>query len=47
MIIRKATLKDAEKLAELYYEFYSAHVDMGNFGYLIGLRKMLKIGTIL
>jgi ribosomal protein S18 acetylase RimI-like enzyme len=31
MKIRKATIQDAEKLAELYYEFYSAHEDMGKF----------------
>jgi ribosomal protein S18 acetylase RimI-like enzyme len=31
MIIRKATIKDTEKLAELYYEFYSTHKEMGKF----------------
>jgi len=31
MIIRKANIKDAEKLAELYVEFYSAHKKMSKF----------------
>ncbi|MEI7719124.1 MAG: GNAT family N-acetyltransferase [archaeon] len=31
MIIRKATIKDTEKLADLYHEFYSTHKNMGKF----------------